>query len=72
MAECECLRECAFFNDRMINRPATAEIYKDDYCRKDNSCCARYMVFKKLGKPKVPPDLFPNQIKRAKKIISND
>ena len=68
--ECECLTECPFFKDKMINRPGTAEIYKDEYCRKDNSRCARYLVFRKLGKQKIPPGLFPNQIKKARKIIS--
>ena len=43
---------------------------KKKYCKEDNSRCARFMVFKKLGKPKVPTDLFPNQIEKATSVIA--
>ncbi|MFH0924719.1 MAG: hypothetical protein V1872_03665 [bacterium] len=69
MAECECLATCPFFNDKMANRPVTSEIYKEDYCKGDNSDCARYMIFKIFGGLKVPSDLFPNQKDKAEKII---
>ena len=32
------------------------------YCKGDNSGCARYMVFKALGREEVPLDLYPNQV----------
>ncbi|HBY57413.1 MAG TPA: hypothetical protein DEG96_06075 [Candidatus Atribacteria bacterium] len=70
MAECECLKSCPFFNAKMANMPATANIMIKKYCKGDNSICARYMVFKALGREKVPIDLFPNQIERVKEIIS--
>ena len=70
MADCECLGGCVFFNDKMANMPQIAESMKKRYCKIDNSQCARFMVFKKLGKPKVPKDLFPNQIERAKSIMA--
>jgi len=70
MGECELLSSCPFFLDKMTNMPATAEILKRRYCRKDNSKCARFMVFKKLGREKVPLDLFPNQRERAQEIIT--
>ena len=70
MADCECLLRCIFFNDRMANMPSTAVLFKERYCKEDNSNCARYMVFKALGKAKVPPDLFPNMTERARQIIS--
>ncbi len=70
MAECEVLSACIFFNDKMANMPGTAAGYKRQYCQGDNLQCARYMVLKSLGKPKVPPDLFPNQESRARKIIA--
>lgn len=53
----------------MSSMPATAEILKDKYCRGDNSECARFMVFQKLGKDSVPADLFPGQVERVQKII---
>ncbi|MBN2755314.1 MAG: hypothetical protein JXR81_10715 [Candidatus Goldbacteria bacterium] len=70
MADCECLEKCPFFNDKMVNLPATAEIYKKKFCRGDFEGCARYIIFKKLGKEKVPADLLPNQADRAQVIIA--
>ena len=59
-----------FFNDKMENMPTLSEKYKRDYCLSDFEKCARYMVFKTLGKPKVPNNLFPNMQEKATKIIS--
>lgn len=70
MAKCELLNGCPFFNDRMGGMPATAAIYKKNYCEGDKSACARYMVFKALGKEHVPADLFPNQVDDARRIIA--
>lgn len=70
MADCEVLSTCIFFNDKMANMPGTAAAFKKKYCQDDNSACARYKVFKSLGKQKVPADLFPNQDDRARKIIA--
>ena len=70
MGECELLSSCPFFQDKMANMPATAEMLKGRYCRKDNSRCARFMVFKALGREKVPADLFPNQVEKAQEIIA--
>jgi len=69
MAECECLPKCPFFNDKMAERPATAELMKKQYCRDDYESCARYVIFNKLGREQVPAELFPNQIDRAKQIL---
>ena len=69
MADCECLEGCPFFNDRMENMPGLSKIYKRNYCKTDSSKCARYVVFKTLGKPAVPGDLFPNQIEVAEELI---
>jgi len=70
MADCECLPKCPFFNDKMQGVPAMISILKNKYCRGDNSICARYMVFKALGRERVPADLFPNQVERAQGLIS--
>ena len=69
MADCECLTSCIFFNDKMANMPSTAENIKHTYCRREYDKCARHMVFRALGRPKVPDDLFPNQIEKAQEII---
>jgi hypothetical protein len=70
MADCECLAGCPFFGDRMANMPAIAESFKRRYCRGDNASCARYKVFKALGRERVPADLFPNEGDRAEKLIA--
>ena len=71
VSECECLEGCVFFNDKMAEMPATAQIMKEMYCLKDNTTCARYIVFQKLGRERVPADLFPRQVDRANQIILN-
>ena len=70
MAECELLAECLFFQDKLINMPAIADIMKKQYCLLGFSDCGRYLVAKALGRELVPDNLFPNNMKRAKIIIS--
>lgn len=70
MATCECLPRCPFFNDQMADIPATAELLKHRYCLSDYNTCARYMVFKALGREKVPSNLFPNHSDKAKALIA--
>lgn len=70
MADCELLAGCLFFNDKMKATEGLAKLYKDKYYRGDNSKCARYAVFKKLGRPSVPEDLYPNMMDRAMEIIA--
>ena len=70
MPECELLARCPFFNEQMADMPATAQRCKEQYCRGDNSRCARYMVFKALGRECVPSDLFPNEEARARQVIA--
>jgi hypothetical protein len=71
MADCECLKGCIFFNNKMVvSMPAMSDAIKERYCRGDCSECARYVVFKALGKEKVPPNMFPIDLERAKKILA--
>jgi hypothetical protein len=53
----------------MPNMPDAAEKLKKNYCYGDNSRCARYMVFVKLGRERVPADLFPLQVYRAEEVL---
>ena len=69
MTVCECLETCPFFNDKMQSMPVMSDMYKRNYCKGDFENCARHMIFKALGKPAVPVDLFPNQLDKAKAII---
>jgi hypothetical protein len=71
MADCPLLEKCIFFNDKMANMPMTASLMKRDFCKGDNTKCARYMVFAALGREHVPADLFPAASETAKDIIVN-
>lgn len=67
--ECELLKGCIFFNDKMKDMPSTSLLYKVQYCRSDKSACARYQVYQARGREKVPADLFPNESDRVQAII---
>jgi hypothetical protein len=69
MAECECLAGCVFYNDKMVDKPATTDMLKKRYCLGSNKECARFMVRQVLGKDKVPSNLFPNQRDKATSLI---
>ena len=69
MAQCECLPGCPFFNDRMPDTTGLGKIYKNKYCLGENTSCARHMVMKALGKPAVPPNLYPNMRDLAQNLI---
>ena len=72
MADCVCLPKCPFFNDKMSNMPAMAEMYKTKYCLSDNSDCARYMVFRKMGSDAVPTDMYPNDRDSATTLLAEN
>ena len=72
MPECEKVPGCIFFHDRMANLPFAAEQMKQRYCLASNADCARYVVFLALGGGSVPDNLFPNDLKRAEKIIAEE
>jgi hypothetical protein len=69
MTDCEFQESCFFFNDHMQGMPDQAELFKQLYCHGGNDICARYMIFKKLGREAVPNNLFPNEITRANIIL---
>jgi len=71
MADCVCLERCPFFNDRMANMPAVADMMKEKYCKGDSSSCARFMVFKAKGKDFVPADMYPRDVAKAKELMAS-
>ena len=72
MANCECMQGCPYFEkDLMKQLPDVLKLRQEQYCLGDNSTCARYMVFKALGKSNVPLDLLPSQVEKARVIIKN-
>lgn len=68
---CELLENCIFFNDAMSGMPATSELIKQRHCLDNDTECARYLVFRALGRPAVPTDLFPSEVARARDIIAS-
>ena len=68
MADCELLQRCPFYNDEMKKTDGLGALYRQRYCVGDNSTCARYMVFRTLGRSAVPEDLYPNMVQRANEI----
>jgi hypothetical protein len=70
MARCECLAACPFFNGTLRTLPSCSELYKKTYCVEDNANCARYMVFRAMGREAVPPDLYPNDVLGASEVLS--
>jgi hypothetical protein len=71
MSECEFLGGCPFFNDKMKEQPGMTQILKKKYCTgEEKNNCARMMIRTALGKEKVPMDLYPNQIEKAKNILN--
>jgi hypothetical protein len=70
MSNCEFLENCPFFNNHTQGMPDQVELFKQLYCCVGNDICARYMIFKKLGREVVPKNLFPNEITRANTILS--
>jgi len=71
MPDCICLPGCPFFNDKMSGDAGMGAIYKHKYCQGDNTNCARFYVFTKLGKGMAPNDLYPNMLDKAKAIVAN-
>jgi hypothetical protein len=67
MAECERLRTCPFFTDRMENMPNVSEVMKRTYCLGDKTLCARYQLG--VVGVAVPADLFPQDAARMREIL---
>jgi hypothetical protein len=69
MAECERLTKCPFFTGQMSTMPRVAELMKSNYCLGEKTLCARYQLAS-AGK-QVPPDLLPNDTRRAREILES-
>ncbi len=83
--KCEKIGVCSFFTNRMdrMANPEERFQFKVDYCIKDKSRCARFMVNSKLYGGCTPSDeemmneidskmriMFPNDIELAHEIIN--
>ncbi len=66
---CECFENCDLFDNTTAKLPSTAKSFQDKFCKGDHGNCARYLIYKRLGKEFVPDDLFPNERGKALNII---
>lgn len=66
--DCELIETCAFFNDGTVDS-AAVEMLKKVYCRDHQENCARYMIYKGVGREHVPAGLYPNQTHLVPSII---
>jgi hypothetical protein len=69
MAACTLMEGCIFYRGQM---PGTTELLKNAICKGNYESCARYMIALSLGREKVPPDLYPSDVDRAKGIIGQN
>jgi len=70
MATCEKLPTCRFFSETMASMPASAAIMERQFCHGDFGSCARITVADVLGRDHVPPDLAPNDVTRAERMLA--
>ena len=70
MPECEFAEGCDLRGRLFRPSPMLVQEYEGTYCDADRSQCARYMVAREFGSDKVPLDLLPFQIDRAKEAIA--
>jgi hypothetical protein len=66
---CECFEKCDLFSSGVAKLPSTSKSFQDKFCYMDHNACARYIVYKRLGKSFIPDDLFPNERGRAMQLI---
>ncbi len=69
--KCECLSGCLFYNDKMPMDHGIGAIFKKKYCLGNQAICARYQVFRALGRGFVPDNLYPNMLDMAQAMIEN-
>ena len=70
MPQCECAVSCPFFNDEVPSRSVVTDIMKRRYCLSSKTSCARYLLRVAIGADGVPADLLPNQMERAKRLMT--
>lgn len=73
MPDCERMNSCPYYEtDLMKAFPSMLEKRQREYCKGDNSKCARYIVFNELGEKYVPKDLLPIDVDRARAILDEE
>ena len=74
MSYCGYIPACPFYNGRIAHeQPAAAETMMRRFCQGDSAGCARHKVLEALGGPeRVPADLVPSDIQRAREVIREE
>ena len=71
MAECELIGGCLFFNTSHTGG-SVEDMYKANYCQRDNRKCARFIVWLVLNDRTLIPDgLYPNMLDRVESIVAD-
>ena len=70
MALCEKLEKCPFYQGKMDINKGIGKMYRQRYCEKDKTQCARYIVSTQLGAEFVTNNLYPNMTDVANKLLS--
>jgi hypothetical protein len=71
MPDCPIFSQCTYFDRRVrITKPTLAEILQKRFCFGDHAACARFIVFRALGKELVPLNLDPLLPEEADRIIA--
>ncbi|MBN1524670.1 MAG: hypothetical protein JW904_09315 [Spirochaetales bacterium] len=69
MKNCELMCRCLFLHKQVKDIPLLQHIMQDTFCRQNKTACARYVLYRVFGFSEVIPDLFPNQMYRAKQFL---
>jgi hypothetical protein len=69
MNECPKTPKCPLFNDNLLKRAESAEVYKRGYCKDSEKYkeCMRYIVSEKVGK--CADFVMPNSMLTVEQII---
>lgn len=68
MSDCELHETCTSFYEKLAALPSTVRLMRGAYCKWNYAECARYQVYKVLGKDKIPADLYPSDAKRVSEL----
>ncbi len=71
MGTCGNFGNCALFSGALSQKPATTKLLKRMFCDGKYTGCARYFLLNALGPDKVPPGMFPGDMKLAKEIAAS-
>ncbi|MCR5698811.1 MAG: hypothetical protein K6G52_04105 [Treponemataceae bacterium] len=71
MTTCSRLEKCPFYKNKLIIEMGVGDFLKKEYCLSGNyDKCARLLVASTVGVEYVDDTLYPNNLDKAKKIIS--